>query len=253
MRKNRMAMAVMGMLVIGALTGCGGSGGKDIGQDAAKEAAFADAGVEESQVSRFRSSKDRDDGQQVYEIQFTVDGREYEYEILASDGSILTVEVENLENGGGNTGSQGSGAGDAAASAGASEAGTGSTAQEEQAGSDSQSGADAQTGGDDQNGSNAQSSTDSQNGSGAAGGTDAQSQTGASQNSGQGAQITMEEAKALALERVSGATDQDIKIELEYDDGMTIYEGDIIYQQREYEFEIDADTGNFLKWSEERR
>ena len=31
------------------------------------------------------------------------------------------------------------------------------------------------------------------------------------------------------------------------------YEGDIIHEQREYEFEIDANTGTILEWSEERR
>ena len=40
-------------------------------------------------------------------------------------------------------------------------------------------------------------------------------------------------------------------MELEIDDGQYIYEGDIVYQQTEYEFEIDANTGDFLKWSEE--
>ena len=42
-----------------------------------------------------------------------------------------------------------------------------------------------------------------------------------------------------------------IQMELELDDGYYVYEGDIIYQQKEYEFEIDANTGDFLKWSEE--
>lgn len=37
------------------------------------------------------------------------------------------------------------------------------------------------------------------------------------------------------------------------DDGYYKYEGDIIYNQKEYEFEIDANTGTFLEWSEERR
>ena len=60
------------------------------------------------------------------------------------------------------------------------------------------------------------------------------------------------DAKAAALERVSGATEADIRMELELDDGYYVYEGDIIYQQKEYEFEIDAQTGKFLKWSEER-
>ena len=30
------------------------------------------------------------------------------------------------------------------------------------------------------------------------------------------------------------------------------YEGDIIYDGKEYEFEIDASTGTILEWSEER-
>ena len=65
-------------------------------------------------------------------------------------------------------------------------------------------------------------------------------------------QISEADAKAAALERVPGATEQDLRMELDRDDGKYIYEGDIIYQQKEYEFEIDANTGNFLKWSEER-
>lgn len=44
-----------------------------------------------------------------------------------------------------------------------------------------------------------------------------------------------------------------LKIELDYDDGYYKYEGDIIYDQKEYEFEIDANTGEFLEWKEERR
>lgn len=64
--------------------------------------------------------------------------------------------------------------------------------------------------------------------------------------------ITLEEAQNIALERVPGATVRNISIELERDDGWYIYEGDIEYDGMEYEFEIDADTGNILKWEEER-
>lgn len=64
--------------------------------------------------------------------------------------------------------------------------------------------------------------------------------------------ISMEEAQNIALERVPGATERNISIELEKDDGWYIYEGDIEYNGMEYEFEIDADTGNILKWEEER-
>lgn len=63
--------------------------------------------------------------------------------------------------------------------------------------------------------------------------------------------ISQEEAQKAALARVPGAELKDLYMELEIDDGQYIYEGDIVYQQTEYEFEIDANTGDFLKWSEE--
>ena len=50
-----------------------------------------------------------------------------------------------------------------------------------------------------------------------------------------------------------GASEKDIHIELDSDDGQFRYEGDIIYEQKEYDFEIDANSGNILEWSEERR
>lgn len=75
-----------------------------------------------------------------------------------------------------------------------------------------------------------------------------------SKNSGSapGVSITLEEAQNIALERVPGATAQNISIELDEDDGWYIYEGDILYNRMEYEFEIDANTGNILKWEAEK-
>lgn len=78
--------------------------------------------------------------------------------------------------------------------------------------------------------------------------------TGTNNNASQTPTLAISEAdaKKAALERVPGAVEQDLRMELEYDDGRYVYEGDIYYQQKEYEFEIDGNTGNFLKWSEER-
>ena len=56
----------------------------------------------------------------------------------------------------------------------------------------------------------------------------------------------------IALDRVSGATAQDVRIELDRDDGRYKYEGEIIYNNMEYDFEIDANSGTILEWSEER-
>ena len=64
-----------------------------------------------------------------------------------------------------------------------------------------------------------------------------------------GSQITVEEAKKLALAKVKGAGSGDIHIEEEWDDGMHLYTGEIYYDQVKYEFEIDAGTGSFLEWS----
>ena len=52
---------------------------------------------------------------------------------------------------------------------------------------------------------------------------------------------------------LSQAAEQDVRIELDCDDGRYKYEGDIIYNGIEYDFEIDADSGRILEWEEDRR
>lgn len=194
MMKKYIAAAAVSMMVLGALTGCGnggnsgsGAGSADIGRDAALGAALNDAGVSEADTTRLKVSEDMDDGRKVYEIGFDVAEKEYDYEIQASDGAILSSDVETNE---------------------------GYTA--------------------------AQGSTQSQQNADNAG-------TGTSD-----AAVSLEEATRIALDKVPGATEQDIRINLDYDDGRQKYEGDIIYEQMEYDFEIDANTGEVIEWSEER-
>lgn len=76
------------------------------------------------------------------------------------------------------------------------------------------------------------------------------SQTGSVSQTG--VKISEEEAKKTALGKVKGATEQDLRMKLDLDDGRYTYEGDIIYDRQEYEFEIDAQTGSILKWEVER-
>lgn len=63
--------------------------------------------------------------------------------------------------------------------------------------------------------------------------------------------VTEEEAKNTALGKVNGATEQNIRIRLETDDGRPVYEGSIVYNNREYDFEIDAQTGTIIEWDED--
>lgn len=64
--------------------------------------------------------------------------------------------------------------------------------------------------------------------------------------------ISLEDAKQSALDRVPGATEHDIRIQIETENGRYVYEGEIRYNQVEYDFEIDANTGEFLEWSEDQ-
>mgnify|MGYP000440468248 FL=1 len=188
MMKKYMAAGIVAISVLGATTGCGFTGGKDIGKDAALEAALQDAGVTKEEATRLKTSKDRDDGRMIYEIQFDANRTEYDYEIAAEDGTILTADTESVA-----------------------------------------------------------SNTAAQNGQ------QNNTQNNQSQSAGANVAVSQEQAMQTALERVPGATESDIRMELDNDDGQYKYEGDIIYDQREYEFEIDANTGVILEWSEERR
>ena len=63
--------------------------------------------------------------------------------------------------------------------------------------------------------------------------------------------VSEADAKAAALARVEGASDSDIRIQLQRDDGQLVYEGTIIYNNTEYDFEINAETGDFLSWEQD--
>ena len=59
-------------------------------------------------------------------------------------------------------------------------------------------------------------------------------------------------AKQTALNRVPGASASNIyKFKLDFDDGRWEYEGTIVYNQMEYEFTIDANTGSIVEWDVE--
>jgi len=71
------------------------------------------------------------------------------------------------------------------------------------------------------------------------------------QSGAQTGAVTIEQAQKLALERVPGADASHIRIKTDTDNGKTIFEGSIIYDNVEYDFEIDAATGSILEWDSE--
>lgn len=147
---------------------------EDEQKEAALQTALKDAGVNEADASRIRVTADRDDGMLVYEVRFDAAEVEYDYEIDAQSGRIISTDVERWN--------------------------------------------------DDRN-----------------------------RTANANVAVSRDEAVKTALAKVSGAAERDIRIELDYDDGRYKYEGDIIYNGIEYDFEIDADNGSIIEWSEERR
>ena len=62
-----------------------------------------------------------------------------------------------------------------------------------------------------------------------------------------GTAISEARAREIALAQVSGAADSNIrKVELDRDDGRLQYEVKIVYNNMEYDFDIDASTGSIL-------
>lgn len=63
--------------------------------------------------------------------------------------------------------------------------------------------------------------------------------------------VSEQDAIATALAKVPGSTDADIRINLDRDNGRQVYEGSILFENKEYDFEINAETGEVIEWSEE--
>ena len=141
-------------------------------EEQARETALSHAGLTADQVTFVRSELDRDDGRLMYDVEFyTSDYKEYDYEIDANTGAVLSYDY------------------DAEHYSRPSNGGSTST----------------------------------------------------------GAAISEARAREIALAQVSGAADSNIrKMELDRDDGRLQYEVKIVYNNMEYDFDIDASTGTIL-------
>ena len=60
----------------------------------AKQIALADAGFSAAEATFRKQDLDKDDGRRQYEIEFVVNGVEYEYEIDPTTGRILKAEID---------------------------------------------------------------------------------------------------------------------------------------------------------------
>ena len=296
----------LSVLLLGGCTQQAAQQMEKLGVDDATEAALKAAGVAENRASFQSATLETQNGQEFYRIVFTVDGVQYEYNVDALTGMVITSTND----------SQGSTAASSQTPAQPPVAASSSQANDATAASsnveiyngpnDALSGSQANTGST--NGSNqtgnannavissdeAQSIALGHAGLNAADVTVVQNRlewddgrqiydvefytadyteydyeidavTGeiltydydaeyaippAGSNSG--SMISEAEARSLALAQVPGATEQNLyEFHIDRDDGRTQYEGAIVYDGMEYEFEIDAYSGAFRNWESE--
>ena len=243
-----------------------------IGIDAAKTLALEDAGINTADASFTTAGLDRRGDLEYYDVEFTAGGQEYEYEIDALTGVIIER--------GGAAGQGGTAQTD---DAGTTQSGQTSTAPSGQTGT-TQSGtvigeAAAKQAALDHAGLKENQVTfikqklDWDDGrqvyevefytqdykeydyeidalTGDVLSYDYDAETSLPASSGQ--ELTAAEAKALALAQVPGATEADIReFSTDRDDGRLEYEGEIIYSNTKYEFEIDGYSGTIRSWDVE--
>lgn len=183
-----------------------------IGKSAAKRVALQDAGLEEADVSALRARLDFDDGRFQYEVDFYCDGVEYDYAIQAGDGDIISRDIE----------------------------GGGSAYRRNEAPAPQQESSVAPR---------QETAPVSET---AAQPTDPLTDNGAGQT--KDAYIGADLAKQIALDhaQLNEGDVRFIKAELDYDDGRMEYEVEFYLGRTEYDYTIDAVSGDILKYDVDR-
>lgn len=220
-RKNRiqrgcfaLSAVAVGMLLT---VGCGAKKESGLTVGEVKAIVLENAGVSEQDVRFVRIQLDSDHGAAHYEVEFLCDTVEYDYKVDAGTGEILSMNCE-------------AGAYDIAA------------VPEEILPSDSGQQAPDGSGTLTPDDSNAQNSPDSGMADGMQTGPQSQTQY-----------IGTDAAKQAALEH-AGLQEEEVRFRharLEYDDGFWKYEVEFHSDSTEYDYEIDAQSGEILSYDHE--
>ena len=228
----------------------------------AKQIALDHAGISESETDRLRVKLDYDDGVQEYEVTFYVGNREYDYDIDAATGTIRSFdsEIEDDYN-------IASAPSATRAATSASSGATITEADAKQIALDHAGVSESETERmrvklDRDDGvqeyevnfyvGNREYDYDIDAATGEIRSHDSEIDDDyVSSSEAAGAAISEDEARATVVARVSGASASDVRLYLERDDGRMVYEGELIYNGTEYEFQIDATTGDVLDWESE--
>ena len=230
----------------------------NISEQKAKEIALNHAGIKEADTTNLKVKLDTEDGVTIYEVEFNVETKEYDYDIHATNGNIISYEIDHEEEKEDNS---------------SNTSATIEMISKEEAKKIALEDAEVKEADiknfsikldkDDETpeydiefySSNKEYdyTIDAQTGSI----LDSEIDVDKDDDDNSTTEVTpsniIDEAKAIkiALEKVPGAKDSHIRINLDKEDGKYVYEGEIKYDNTEYEFEIDAQTGNVIEWDSE--
>ena len=281
--KNKFLMITTGLLLSALLAGCGASAQSGaqaayVDMETAKAAALSAAQVETADASFTKVELERDDGVAYYEVDFTdAAGQRYEYAVDALTGTVIAGTGTQAAAQGGTTAASGQISEDEAKRIALEDAGITEITSDElnEIGNRGESvegytiSVSVQFDYDDgvpvydveftdipgTNGTVTEYDYEIDAATGAIRSMDHDAErvsyTAGTVYSGSANCKTEDEVRAIALAKVPGATDSDITLYLDEDDGRLQYEGRIIYQNMKYEFEIDAYSGAIRDWDAE--
>lgn len=290
-RFGKKAAAVLaGTLLAAGLTACGGTGGTaaagDVTETEAASIAMEHAGVKEDDALSLRVSQEEEDGVAVYDVEFATADRRYHCDVVRSSGEVLNFSYNAVTSGDDQAddgaAAQTSGTQESSASAAQTDDASAADAQQSTASSGAIDEAQARSialehaGVAESDAKFYRVERDNDDGRAVyevefySGNTEydyeISAETGeilsydsdiegwaAQSGNAEGSAVTLEQARALVAERIPGVSADSVQIEQERDDGRTVYEGEVYYDRTEYEFEIDASTGSFIKWSVDYR
>ena len=224
-RKNLMISAAALSLLI--LAGCSKDGMAGyIGTAEAKNVALENAGLTASQAKFTDVELDDKNGTHYYQVEFTADGKEYEYDIDALTGAIIESKLP-----------------------------AGAQAQQNTASNNNTAGnttPDTNTAGSSNTDNNTSNNTTPD--INIAGSSNTNNNTSNNTSSGTGtasAALTADQAKNKALAHAGLKANQVtfVKSKLDWDDGRQVYDVEFYTSDyKEYDYEIDASTGEVVSY-----
>ena len=228
--------ALLILMLIGTDTVFAAKKTTNINSDKAIALALSDAGVDSASAKNLHYETDYEKGVLVYDVEFEADGKEYEYELRASDGKIMEKSVKKIS-----------------LAKARKNATVSATLKQLKSVANKAASKQKET---KANTSSASKSTTKKttSSSSASKTTSASKSSGTKTSTSSGSYIGVDKAKSIALKHAgkSASSVSFTKAKLDKDDGKVVYEIEFRSGRTEYEYDIDAYSGKILEYDIDR-